>query len=200
MDLDEMKLAWSEMSQQIEQQKKLTNDIILKMTQEKSSSRLNRIVVMESFGVLMTAVILVVIAKNFGRLENWVEIAGGIGTLGILTFAVVFGIRLIRQARGINLFKQSFTETLKRFNAFTKILGFYKRISIIINAASPLFMFPVAFGMFTEIDLLEDPTAGLYGLIGAAVFVPLVLYLVIRFYKSNISTVRRAFNEYEENL
>ncbi len=200
MDLDEMKLAWSKMSDQLDKQKKLTSDIILRMTQEKSTSRLRRIILMESFGVIMTTIVLLIVVANFNRLENWAEVTGGIGTLLILTFAIIFGIRLIRQAQGINLFKHSFKETLNRFNAFTKLLGFYKRISIIINAASPIFMFPLAFGMFTDIDLLEDPTAGLYGLIGAAVFVPLVLYLIIRFYKSNISAVRSSFNDYKDQF
>ncbi len=200
MDLDEMKLAWSEMNDQLEQQKRLTSDIILKMTQEKSTSRLRRIVMMEGFGVIMTAVALIVIIGNFNRLENWAEVTGGIGTIMILGFAIGFGIKLIRQALQINLFKNSFQETLKRFNAFRKSLGFYKRISIIINAVSPIFLFPVAFGMFTEIDLIENPKAGLYGLIGAAVFIPLVLYLIIRFYKGNISTVKKAFDDFEEQL
>ena len=200
MDLNEMKLAWSEMSVQLEQQKRLTNDIILKMTQEKSTSRLKRIVLMEGFGVTMTILVLFIILKNFNRLENWVEVAGGIGTVFILAFAIGFGIKLIRQALGINLFKYSFKETLNRFKAFRKTLGFYKRISIIINAISPLFMFPVAFGLFTEIDLVEDPTAGLYGLIGAAVFVPLILVLIIRFYKNNISTVKKAFDDFEDHI
>ena len=41
MELEEMQAAWSQMSQDLEKQKQLTDEIILKMTQQKYTSQWN---------------------------------------------------------------------------------------------------------------------------------------------------------------
>ena len=112
MDLDEMKLAWSDMSDQLEQQKKLTDDIIFKMTQEKSSSRLGRIITAESIGIIVSFVGLVYIALNFYKFDNWLEITGGIGTLALMILGIVFGLRIISKAKRIDLTKHDLNTTL----------------------------------------------------------------------------------------
>ena len=95
MDLDEMKLAWSDMTVQMEQQKKLTDDIILKMTQEKSTSRLGRIIALESFGLLVTFIALVYVILNFDKLGDWLEITGGFGSIAIMVLGIGFGINIM---------------------------------------------------------------------------------------------------------
>jgi len=43
MEIEEIKALWSEMSDQLEQQKKLTNEIIMSMTQERYSNKFRTI-------------------------------------------------------------------------------------------------------------------------------------------------------------
>jgi hypothetical protein len=199
MELDEMKLAWSDMSVQLEQQKKLTDDIILKMTQEKSSSRLGRIIAAETFGVLISFAGLFYVASNFYKFDNWLETTGGIGTILLMLLGIVFGFRIIRQANRIDLTKHDLKTTLSYFKAFKSTLGFYKRLSIVSNIVGPLFVFPATFALFTDIDLLENPAAAGFGLIAAIFVVPIVLWLVFKFYKKNIGAVNTAFNDLNDN-
>jgi len=198
MDLDEMKLAWSDMSVQLEQQKKLTDEVIFKMTQEKSSSRLGRIIMAETSGVFISIAALFYVLANFYKFDNWLEITGGIGTLAILLLGIVFGLRIISQANRIDLTKHDLKTTLSLFKAFKSSLGFYKRLSIITNIIGPLFVFPAAFALFTDKDLLENPSAAITGLIAAMVIVPVVLYFIIKFYKKNIGAVSTAFKDLEK--
>jgi len=199
MDLDEMKIAWSDMSVQLEQQKKLTNEIILKMTQEKSHSKLNNIIMMESMGMIVTAIALVYIIINFYKFDNWLEITGGIGTCLILILALVFGSILIKKAKRINLVKDSFSDTISHFTAFKKLLGYYKRLSIVINVFGAILIIPVTFALFSEKDILENLAEAGRALIAAAFLVPIVLWLIIKFYKRNIGAVNTAFKNLNDN-
>ena len=118
MDLDEMKAVWSDLGNQLDKQKKLDQDLIMKMTQEKSSSKMGRIIKLETFGIIVSGVILVYLIANFGRLTDWPAIAGGIGMLGILVVAIVFGSKLIRKARKIDLIKNTYGTVIQHFDEF----------------------------------------------------------------------------------
>lgn len=199
MDLDEMKMAWSDMSVQLEQQKKLTDSIILKMTQEKSSSRLGRIIAAETIGVYFTIGALFYVILNFNKFDNWLEITGGIGTLAIMLLGIVFGLKIIRKAKQIDLTKHDLNTTLAYFTSFKSTLGFYKKLSIVTNVIGPIFIFPAAFALFSDKDLLENPDAAIVGVIATILIVPVVLWLIIKFYKKNIGAVNTAFNDLKNN-
>ena len=199
MDLDEMKLAWSDMTVQMEQQKKLTDDIILKMTQEKSTSRLGRIIALESFGLLVTFIALVYVILNFDKLGDWLEITGGFGTIAIMVLGIGFGINIILKAKRIDLAKHDLTTTINYFKRFKATLGLYKRLSIAINIIAPLFVFPLAFALFSDKNILENPAIAGKGIIAAIIITPVVLWLIIKFYKKNIGAVNSAFKNLKDN-
>ena len=189
-----MKSVWSELTQELEEQKQLTRDLILKMTQEKSSSRLGRIIKAESLGVLITGVFMIYLAFNFSRLEHWTGIAGGIGLFIILALGINFGIRIIMQAKGIDLLNNSYSEVIRRFEDFKKLLRAYKKLSIWTSGLSALFVMPVMTELFLDKNLLE--IEGFIKVLGVTLLlVPLVLYAVTRFYKSNVSAVSKALKD-----
>ena len=53
MDLEKMKSTWTQMSTEIEKQKKLTAEIILKMANQKSKNGIEKIKRLELFGGLI---------------------------------------------------------------------------------------------------------------------------------------------------
>lgn len=195
MELEEMKSVWTHLSDQLEEQKRLTQDLILKMTREKSRSRLNRIVRMEAFGVTFSALFLIFIASQFYRLSDWLAITGAIGTSLILALAIVIGIRIIQKANRIDIAKNSYHQTWNDFKSLTKLLGNYKRLSIWINVAAPFFMFPTAFALLGEGSALDQLREFGIGLIAAAIFTPLILFGIIKYYSRNVSQVREALED-----
>lgn len=189
-----MKSVWSDLTQELEEQKKLTRDLILKMTQEKSSSRLGRIIKAEGLGITITGVFMIYLAFNFSRLQHWTGIVGGIGLFIILALGIHFAIRIIVHARSIDLLNNSYTEVIKRFDNFKKLLRTYKKLSIWTSGLSALFVMPVMTELFLDKNLLE--IEGLIKVLIISLFlVPIVLYGVTRFYKSNVSAVSKALKD-----
>lgn len=195
MDLDEMKAVWSDLGTQLEQQKKLNQDLIMKMTQEKSSSRMGRIIRVETFGIIVSAAILIYLLANFNKLTNWPALTGGIGMALILIIAIVFGTRLISKARQIDLVKNTYSTVVEQFNEFRKMLRFYKKLSIWTNAFSLLFVIPVTYSLILEKNVLDNLEGAGISLLLGIIVAPVMLYLIIRFYSRNISQVKKALNE-----
>lgn len=195
MDLDEMKAVWSDLGTQLEQQKKLNQDLIMKMTQEKSSSRMGRIIRVEIFGIIVSGAILIYLLANFNKLNNWPALAGGIGMALILLIAIVFGTRLISKARKIDLVKNTYSAVVKQFNEFRAMLRFYKKLSIWTNAFSLLFVIPVTYSLILEKNVLDNLEGAGISLLLGIIVAPVILYLIIRFYSRNISQVKKALNE-----
>lgn len=195
MDLDEMKAVWSDLSDQLAQQKKTNQDIILKMTQEKSSSRLGRIIMMETVGLTVSLGMLVYLILNFQKLDYWSSIAGGIGMIFILLLGIVFGIRIIRQAQKIDVMQNSFSVVTQDFNQLKKILGQYKKLSIWMAVVSPSVCIPLFYDLFRDKSIEDDIRGVAIGVIFAALLTPLILKFFFWYYSRNVSQVKKALND-----
>lgn len=195
MDLDEMKAVWSDLSDQLDKQKKLNQDIILKMTQEKSSSRLGRIIRMETIGIIASIAMLIYLVWNFNRLEDWLSIVGGIGLLCIIILGIVYGTTIIRKAKSINVMTSSYSEVIENFDQFRALLRKYKKLSVRISIVSPVLVIPVSYTLLSNKNILDDLESAGLSLILSAIFVPLILYAIIRFYSRNVSQVKKALKD-----
>lgn len=199
MNLDEIKNTWDEMSDIRSHDTFLDEESIRRITHEKSSSRLRRIIFFESIGMVVAICMIVYLLLNFHKLDNWLNLLGGYGTLTILVASLVLGANLIREAASINVSKNTYKKTLDSFTSFKKNLGFYKRFSILINLVFPFLLLPVFTTLFLEKNLLEDLGQFRDGLIISFLILPVLFYFMLRFYKSNISKVSKAFKDLEED-
>lgn len=197
MELEQMKAIWSDMSTRLDRQQKVTDHLILKMAHEKSSSRLSRIIAAESVGIVFTGVLLILLISRFDQLDNWLTTTGGIVTALIFLISILMGGRIIQQARKINLATHTYQQNLANFTSLKKTLGFYKRLNIIINILMPFFLLPVVFKLFLGKDLLQDFASYGWSLLLAGLITPVALYLIIRYYRRNMSQVSKAIRETE---
>jgi len=195
MDLENMQKTWNDLSLQIEQQKLLTREIILKMAHEKSFSRISRIVYLESFGSIISLIGIIYLLLNFHKLGNWLELAGGIGTLFIMFFSILLASMLIQRARAINILNDSYQETLFHFNRFCKLLHFYKWISIGLYIVMPVFVMPVVYSLFLGLNLLDEKDTLVVTGVMIIILLPFIWYIFYRFYAKNISQVKKAIND-----
>ena len=79
--------------------------------------------------------------------------------------------------------------------SFRAMLRFYKKLSIWTNALSILFVIPVTYNLFLEQSILDHlEGAGVSLLLGLALM-PILLYLIIRFYSRNVSQVKKALKD-----
>ena len=84
MDLEEIQTIWSEMSDQLEQQKKLTNELIMKMTQERYRTKFDKITFYESIGAVICFLAAIYFLVNINKLDTWYLLACGIFTIAFL--------------------------------------------------------------------------------------------------------------------
>lgn len=194
MELEEMKAFWSDLTHELEEQKKLTRELILKMAHEKSSSKLGRIIKAEALGVSLSAGILVYLAFNVNRLEHWTGVVGAVGLFGILLLGIGFGGRIIHKARRIDLINNPVAEVIRRFDEFRALLRMYKKFGIWTSLFSVLFVIPVTTELFLDKTVMELEGIG-KALLASLIIVPIVFQLIKRFYSRNVSAVKKELNE-----
>jgi len=70
MELEEMKTLWEEMSQKVEKQQLVTDQIIMDMTQQKYTSKFSKIFLYESLGTVICFAMAVYILFNIEKLDT----------------------------------------------------------------------------------------------------------------------------------
>jgi len=85
MELEELQAAWTQMSNELEKQKELTNTLIMDMTKEKYNAKFRTITNYEKAGTLVCVASAVFIALNIQKLDTWYLLACGL-------FAVLFSV------------------------------------------------------------------------------------------------------------
>src|SRR5450432_1125248 len=97
MQLEEMKSLWSEMSMELEKQKKLTGSLIVKMTQADYRNKINRILIPEAIGSLICFAEILFILIKFQKLDTWYLLVCGVISVLILFLMPVLSIKAIRK-------------------------------------------------------------------------------------------------------
>ena len=115
MDLEEIKAVWSEMSDQLEQQKKLTNEIILKMTQERYSNKFQKVTIYEGFGAIICFIAAFFLIINFGKLDTWYLAVCGVITLVFMLVLPVLVLRSLNQIKNLNITESSYRDTIIKY-------------------------------------------------------------------------------------
>ena len=59
MEIEELQSVWSEMSAQLEKQKKLTNELIMEMTQNRYSTKFDKLTFYETIGAVISFVMAI---------------------------------------------------------------------------------------------------------------------------------------------
>jgi len=127
MDIEEMKALWSDMSDQLDQQKKLTNDIIIKMTQEKYSNKFRTLANYETFGAIVCFAILIFLLLNFHKLDTWYLLTCGIITMAFMIIFPVLTLRYLRKIKQFDIINKNYKEVLVGFHkAKTNLLNLQK--------------------------------------------------------------------------
>jgi len=198
MELEEMKSVWSTMSVELDKQKKLTSDLILKMAHEKSNSRLGRIIFAESVGSVVALAAAIYVLTNFDRFNSTFNVIAGAGTVALLIISVIMAIFLIRKARMINILNDTYTEAITHYRELKKMLRFYKRFSMVMYFIMPFILLPVVSLLVIGKDLSTDTGELLEVLLACVIVLPISWFLVMWFYKSNLRKVSSAFKDVEK--
>ncbi len=112
MELEELQTAWVQMSQELENQKKLTNEIILKMTQEKYQKKFSKLRNLETVGALICYLWVVYFLFNFGKLDTWYLQLCGILSIGFLIALPTLVLKSLKRIQDLDIVNGSYKKNL----------------------------------------------------------------------------------------
>ena len=199
MDLDEIKAVWSEMSAQLEQQKKLTNEIILTMTQERYTNKFQKLLNFEMIGAFICYAGAVYLIANFGKLESWYLILCGLITLGFMLILPTLVLRSLIKIKNLNITEGNYRDTVVTFQRVKKNLLLQQQFGVFGGILVFFTSLAVASKIVSDEDIfIMQQDTGLY------IFTAVVLVLLVFFtrwgyncYKSITSSAENILNELE---
>jgi len=174
MEIEEMKLQWETMSREVDQQKSLTNKLIMEMTELNYKNKLRNIAIPETIGSIICLAMAGYLLMNFAQLDTWYLIACGIFTVAYLLLLPYFVLNSIGRMKDVNIkadsHKQLLHDFAKRKNQFYKIqkIGFYLNFVLLITAL------PLAGKVMAGKDLFLDSNIWFW-------YIPLMASIVIIF-------------------
>ena len=153
MEIEELKAAWVQMSNELEQQKKLTNDIILNMTKQKYQNKFILVTKYETIGALVCFIISIFIVINFNKLDTWyLQICGAL-TLSFLIILPLMVLKTLTKIKNIDISKGSYKENLSLYLKTKNRLLKLQQIGIGIGFVGLLFIVPVTSKIISNKDV-----------------------------------------------
>lgn len=189
MELEDLQSVWSEMSEQLEKQKKLTHKIIMEMTQQKYSNKFQKFMQYEGMGTVICFGMAMVLLFNFGKLDTWYFVLLGILALAFLVGLPIMVLRSIHRIKSVNIIEGSYKDTLINYARARKKLLFIQRLSIYLGFVFIFISLPLAGKLIRNEDLFLDSLTWLWYVPVMATF----LYFFSRWaYKSYLRATEKA--------
>ena len=156
MKVEELQSIWTEMSDELEKQKKLTRKIIMQMTQERYTNQLTKIAKYEGIGAVFCFAIALYILINFLKLDTWYLQLCGVFTLFFLLIMPMLVLRSIRNMRRINIVEGTYTDNISAYSKARNQFLFLQRIGIGLGFILMITSLPVAGKIMNGKDLFEN--------------------------------------------
>jgi len=189
MELEELQSVWSEMSLQLEKQKKLTHKIIMEMTQRKYSDKFQKFMQYEGMGTVICFGMALVLLFNFGKLDTWYFMLLGILALAFLLGLPVMVLRSLYRIQSVNIIEGSYKDTLLTYARARKKLLHVQRLSIYLGFVFVFISLPLAGKLIRNEDFFSGSLMWLW-------YVPVLsafIYFFSRWtYKSYLQATEKA--------
>jgi len=143
MELEELQSAWTQLSDELNHQKKLTNKIILDMTKQKYQNKFTTITKYETIGAFVCFAIAFFVILNFGKLDTWYLQVCGILTLLFLIVLPVMVLSTLKTIKNIDILNGSYKDNLKFYLKTKNRLLKLQQVGIAIGFVGLFFIVPV---------------------------------------------------------
>jgi len=170
MEFEEMKSLWGEMSGKIEQQKKLTDSLIIKMTKADYKNKIMNILIPELIGVLVCFAAALYILFSFQKLDRWYLIVCGIVSVLILLLLPVLSFNAVHKIRSVNILANNYKQSLLEYSKGKRQFVFVQKLSFYLGAVLFLTVLPVMGQLIAGKDLFIESRLWLWYAIGYAFF------------------------------
>lgn len=190
MDIEELQATWTQMGEELDKQKRLTSEIIMKMTQQEYKSRLDKITIPEKLGTLVSYAAAIFILSKFNALDTVLLKICGFLTLVILIVLPYLSLKYLKRMRNLDIANISYKDGIVAFTKsklqFQKVL----RVSAYLGFVLMLIILPVTTKLFDGEDIFA-PGQGNFWLW----FLPLGIGFYYFFTKKVISNYSNNINK-----
>ncbi len=166
MEFEEMKFLWEEMSVKMEQQKKLTDSLIIKMTKSDYKNKLMKIFIPEMIGSLICFANAIYILCSFQKLDKWYLVICGIISVLILLLLPVLSFNAIHKIRSVNILDNNYKQSLLEYSKGKRQFVFVQKLSFYLGAVLLLTGLPVMGRLIAGKDLFIESSLWLWYAIG----------------------------------
>jgi len=155
MELEELQTAWAQMSNELEHQKKLTNEIILNMTKEKFRNKFKTVTAYETIGAFVCFCIAMLVLVKFGELNTWYLQLCGVLSLSYLIILPILVLRALKRIKTINISNNSFRENLRHYIKAKNRLLRVQQIGIGLGFLAMFFFIPVFSKIISDKNIFQ---------------------------------------------
>jgi len=153
MELEEMQATWSQMSDRLDNQKKLTDKLIMKMTKERYKNKIGILSKYEGMGAVICFIAAILLILRFSELNTWYLLASGIFTVCYLIVLPVVVLRSINSMKNIDLTNNTYKETLIAYAKKKKQFLLTQKVGIYLNFILLAVSLPVVVKVFKGKDI-----------------------------------------------
>jgi hypothetical protein len=184
MDIDDIKTLWLEISKKVENQKELTDEIILRMAHTTSKNRLNRILIFELFGITWLLFFISFVLLKLDQLDTIPLLLSAILSIVICITSILLSVNFIRKAFALNIAHKSYKDTLLDFAVLEKTYHFNKKLYLPLGLALLVCIYPMVAKWTHNADVFSDTsltTLSLY-VCGGGVVYTILVWLHTKYY------------------
>ncbi|WP_349663668.1 hypothetical protein IZU89_14705 [Cellulophaga lytica] len=175
MNIDEMQAVWQQMDKDLKKQKKITNTLVMKMTQERYKNKFGKLATYETLGALVCFVAAIVIVFNFGKLNTWyLALCGVLLTVYFVTLPALV-LKYLYAIKAINIDVSSYAVTLKKYLKAKNKLLLVQQLGIYLNFVALLLVIPVFSKLHKNKDVFITPNTTWFWLVPVLVVLLLVV-------------------------
>ncbi len=179
MELEEMQATWSHMSQQLEAQKKLTDEIILKMTKERYKNHWNKLIIPDKIFGLIGIILVIAVISNFNKLDTLALQTSGVISILILTLLTFFSFKTLRDLQHIDIARLSYKDVMTTYAKKKQRFIKFQKVNMWGSFVFMLVSVPVTLKFLKDENIFEssNPRLIIAFPICCLLFYVLVLYL-----------------------
>ncbi len=156
MELEEMQTVWSQMSDQLKQQQKLTDKIIIDMTQQKFKNRFSTLSFYEIIGAGICFAAVIFIILNLQKMNTWYLMSASILSIVSLLILPIFSLRSLFGMKNLNLTTNSYKDTLVEFIKKKKQMLLVQQLSAVFSVILIWLVTPVFTMAFNNKDFFQQ--------------------------------------------
>ena len=201
MELEEMKSLWTQMSAQLDEQKSLTQKLIVGMTQQRYSARFDKLFRIEATAAIVCLVGALYVVLNFGQLDSWYYQLIGVFTLLGLVGLPLIVLSSIQHMRGFDIAARNYKDTLVEYARRKQRFLLIQRASTGVSLMLALIVLPLASKLIKGEDFFaQSHNIFLWVFIGAEM-IALIFFARwgYRCYKSISQSAENTLLELEKN-